>query len=101
MPSLILLHILGGVCLLLFGLRLVRTGVMRAFGVQLRQAVSYSTRNRLFAFVTGIAVTAILQSSTATTMIISSFAGQGLISTTSALAVVLGADVGTTLVAQP
>lgn len=100
MPSLILLHIIGGVCLLLFGLRLVRTGVMRAFGVQLRQAVSYSTRNRLFAFVTGIAVTAILQSSTATTMIISSFAGQGLIGTTPALAVILGADVGTTLVAQ-
>ncbi len=100
MPSLILLHIIGGVCLLLFGLRLVRTGVMRAFGVQLRQAVSYSTRNRLFAFVTGIAVTAVLQSSTATTMIISSFAGQGLIGTTPALAVILGADVGTTLVAQ-
>lgn len=73
---------------------------MRAFGVQLRQAVSYSTRNRLFAFITGIAVTALLQSSTATTMIISSFAGQGVIGTTPALAVILGADVGTTLVAQ-
>jgi phosphate:Na+ symporter len=48
----------------------------------------------------GVGVTALLQSSTATTMIISSFAGQGLIATTSALAVVLGADVGTTIVAQ-
>jgi phosphate:Na+ symporter len=100
MPSLILLHIIGGVCLLLFGLRLVRNGVTRAFGVQLRQIISSATRNRVLALLAGVGVTALLQSSTATTMIISSFAGQGLISTTAGLAVVLGADVGTTLVAQ-
>lgn len=100
MPSLILLHIIGGVCLLLFGLRLVRNGVTRAFGVQLRQIISSATRNRVLAMLAGVGVTALLQSSTATTMIISSFAGQGLISTTAGLAVVLGADVGTTLVAQ-
>lgn len=100
MPSLVLLHIIGGVCLLLFGLRLVRNGVTRAFGVQLRQIISSATRNRVLAMLAGVGVTALLQSSTATTMIISSFAGQGLISTTAGLAVVLGADVGTTLVAQ-
>lgn len=100
MPSLILLHIIGGVCLMLFGLRLVRNGVTRAFGVQLRIIISVATRNRVTALLAGIGVTALLQSSTATTMIISSFAGQGLISTTSGLAVILGADVGTTLVAQ-
>ncbi|HPQ50166.1 MAG TPA: Na/Pi cotransporter family protein, partial [Alphaproteobacteria bacterium] len=99
MPSLVLLHIIGGVCLLLFGLRLVRNGVTRAFGVQLRKIISGATRNRVLAMIAGVGVTALLQSSTATTMIISSFAGQGLISTTSGLAVVLGADVGTTLVA--
>lgn len=100
MPSLVLLHIIGGVCLLLFGLRLVRNGVTRAFGVQLRKVISAATRNRVLAALAGVGVTALLQSSTATTMIISSFAGQGLISTVAALAVVLGADVGTTLVAQ-
>ncbi|OIN85821.1 MAG: na+/Pi-cotransporter family protein [Alphaproteobacteria bacterium CG1_02_46_17] len=100
MPSLVLLHIIGGVCLLLFGLRLVRNGVTRAFGVQLRKIVSAATRNRVLALIAGVGVTALLQSSTATTMIIASFAGQGLISTISGLAVVLGADVGTTLVAQ-
>lgn len=99
-PSVILLTIIGAVCLLLFGLRLVRSGVTRAFGVQLRKVISVATHNRFTAVLAGIGVTAILQSSTATTMIISSFAGQGLISTTSALAVILGADVGTTLVAQ-
>ncbi|HNQ91958.1 MAG TPA: Na/Pi cotransporter family protein [Alphaproteobacteria bacterium] len=100
MPSLVLLHIIGGVCLLLFGLRLVRNGVTRAYGVQLRKVISSATRNRILAALAGVGVTAMLQSSTATTMIISSFAGQGLITTTAALAVVLGADVGTTLVAQ-
>jgi phosphate:Na+ symporter len=100
MPSLVLLHIIAGVCLLLFGLRLVRTGVTRGYGVQLRRFIGLSTKNRFLAFLSGIGVTSLLQSSTATTMIIASFAGQGLITTTAALAVILGADVGTTLVAQ-
>ncbi len=100
MASVTLLHIIGGVCLLLFGLRLVRNGVTRAFGVELRRAISISTKNRVSAFFAGIGVTTLLQSSTATTMIIASFAGQGLIGATAGLAVVLGADVGTTIVAQ-
>ena len=100
MASLILLHIIGGVCLLLFGLTMVKSGVTRAFGVQLRKIISIATKNRITALFAGIGVTALLQSSTATTMIISSFAGQGLIATTAGLAVVLGADIGTTLVAQ-
>ena len=100
MASIVLLHIIGSVCLLLFGLRLVRNGVTRAFGVQLRKIIGLSTSNRLTAFVAGIGVAALLQSSMATTMIISSFAGQGLIGTAAALAVVLGADVGTTFIAQ-
>lgn len=100
MASLILLHIIGGVCLLLFGLKLVKSGMTRAFGVGLRKIISVATKNRLTALLAGIGVTALLQSSTATTMIISSFAGQGLIATTAGLAVVLGADIGITLVAQ-
>ncbi len=100
MPSVILLHIIGGVSLLLFGLRLVRNGVTRAFGVELRRIISLSTRNRFTAFFAGIGVTALLQSSTATSLIISGFAGQRLIGMTAGLAVVLGAYVGTTLVAQ-
>lgn len=100
MASVFLLHIIGAVCLLLFGLRLVRNGVTRAFGVQLRKIIGLSTSNRITAFFAGMGVTALLQSSMATTMIISSFAGQGLIGTAAALAVVLGSDVGTTIVAQ-
>lgn len=85
---------------MLFGLHLVRSGVTRVFGVGLRKIIAAATKNRILALFAGIGVTALVQSSTATTMIIASFAGQGLISTTSGLAVILGADIGTTLVAQ-
>lgn len=100
MVSLILLKIIGGVCLLLFGLTMVKSGVTRAFGLQLRKIISIATKNRVTALLAGVGVTTLLQSSTATTMIIASFAGQGLIATTAGLAVVLGADIGTTIVAQ-
>lgn len=79
---------------------MVRTGVSRALGSSLRQAISQGVSNRFKAFLIGIGVTSILQSSTATGLIIASFAGRGLIKTAPALAVMLGADVGTTLVAQ-
>jgi len=100
MASLVIFHIIGGVCLLLFGLKLVKTGVTRAFGIQLRKIISIASQNRFTAFFAGVGVTTLLQSSMATTMIISSFAGQGLIATTAGLAVILGADVGITIVAQ-
>jgi phosphate:Na+ symporter len=79
---------------------MVRMGVTRAFGASLRKVISKSTGNRISAFFAGIGVTAILQSSTATSMIIASFVGRGLMTIGAGLAVMLGADVGTTLVAQ-
>ncbi|MEC8663918.1 MAG: Na/Pi cotransporter family protein [Pseudomonadota bacterium] len=98
--SLILLHILGGVCLLLWGLRNVRNGMTRAFGADLHSFVAAGTNNRFLAFFTGIGVTGVLQSSTATALIVAAFCGQGILSVTGGIAVMLGADVGTTLVAQ-
>ena len=94
------LNIAGGVALLLWGTRMVRTGMTRAFGADLRRALAAGTQNRFRAFLTGIGVTALLQSSTATALIASSFTAQKLVATTGAIAIVLGADVGTTLVAQ-
>ena len=79
---------------------MVRTGVTRAFGASLRKIISKSTGNKVPAFFAGIGVTAVLQSSTATAMIIASFVGRGLMTVGAGLAVMLGADVGTTLVAQ-
>ena len=96
----ILIELLGAAALLLWGLRMVRTGVLRAFGAELRHFLRVSLRNRATAFLAGLGVTGVLQSSTATALVVASFAGRGLVATAPALAVVLGADVGTSLVAQ-
>jgi phosphate:Na+ symporter len=95
----ILIHLAGGVALLIWSVRLVRTGAMRAFGSSLRQALQAFTKNRFAAFGSGAAVTMVLQSSTATTLLVSSFAGQSLIVPAMALAVLLGANFGTALAA--
>lgn len=95
-----LFNLIGGVAVLLWGLRMVRTGAMRALGGQLRMAIRRSTTNRFTAALTGAGLTAIVQSSTAVVLLIASFASRGLIKTGPALATVLGADVGTTIVAQ-
>jgi phosphate:Na+ symporter len=91
---------LGSVALLLWGVRMVRTGMTRAFGAALRRAISTYARTRIGAFLAGICVTGILQSSTATSMLLASFAARGLIALPIALAVILGADVGSAIVAQ-
>jgi len=95
-----ILNVLGSVCLLLWGVRMVRTGLTRAFGATLRRAIGACSRNRFTAFAGGLAITGVLQSSTATALLLSSFAGRGLIPLSIALAVMLGADVGTTIAAQ-
>ena len=91
---------LGSVALLLWGVRMVRTGMTRAFGAALRRGIATYARSRIGAFFAGICVTGILQSSTATTMLLASFAARGLIALPIALAVVLGADVGSAIAAQ-
>ena len=91
------LNVLGSVTLLLWGVRMVRTGLTRAFGAALRRAIAACSRNRFTAFAGGLAITGLLQSSTATALLVSSFAGRGLIPLSIAFAVMLGADVGTTL----
>jgi phosphate:Na+ symporter len=96
----ILLEILGGAALLLWGVRMVRTGFSRAFGASLRHAVGASCRNRFSAFLVGLGATALLQSSTATALMTTSFTGRGLVQLAPATAVMLGANVGTALVAQ-
>lgn len=96
----LLLNLAAGVALLLWGVRMVRTGMTRAFGASLRRYLGSAMRNRLQAFLAGIGVTALLQSSTATAMIVSSFAGRGLIVGGAAIAVLLGAGIGTSITAQ-
>lgn len=95
-----LLNLFGAAALLLWGLRMVRTGVLRAYGAQLRQNLSHATNNRFSAFLSGLGITCLLQSSSATALLSASFASRKLVTTAGALAVMLGADLGTSLVAQ-
>lgn len=96
----ILITLLGGVGMLLWGVRMIRTGMTRAFGASLRALLARACSNRLKAFGVGIAVTGLLQSSTATALMLASFASRKLIALPLAIAVMLGADVGTAVVAQ-
>ncbi len=92
-----LLNLLAAIALLVWGTHLVRTGVLRVFGANLRQILAHSMGNRFTAALSGIGVTALVQSSTATSLMTSSFVGQGLITLPAALAVMRGADIGTSL----
>jgi phosphate:Na+ symporter len=100
MGSIVLLDLMGGVALLLWGLHMVRSGIVRAFGSELRRLLSTALRNRLLGLLAGIGVTALLQSSTATALMITSFASRGLVDLVPGLAIMLGANVGTTLIVQ-
>lgn len=81
-------------------MQLLRLGITHGFGAELRRGLAASTSNRVKSFFSGMVITALLQSSTATVLIVSAFAAQGMIKSAVGLAMVLGADVGTTLVAQ-
>jgi phosphate:Na+ symporter len=100
MGSIVLLDLMGGVALLLWGLHMVRSGIMRAFGSSLRRVLGTALRNRFLALLAGIGVTALLQSSTATGLLMTSFAARGLVELVPGLAVMLGANIGTTLIVQ-
>jgi Na+/Pi-cotransporter len=90
MGSMVLLDLLGGVALLLWGLHMVHSGILRAFGPDLRLVLSKALRNRFSAFAAGVGLTALLQSSTATGLIASSFATDGVVGLVPALAIMLG-----------
>jgi phosphate:Na+ symporter len=94
------LNLLGSVALVLWGTSMVQVGISRAYGVGLRRWIGLGLRNPVTSMLAGAGVTLLLQSSTATALILATFASRGMIETAPALAVMLGADVGTTLVAQ-
>src|SRR5215218_10157038 len=100
MGTIVLLDLMGGVALLLWGLHMVQSGITRAFGPDLRRFLTKALRNRFSAFGAGMGLTALLQSSTATGLMTASFAADGTVSLIAALAIMLGANVGTTLIVQ-
>jgi phosphate:Na+ symporter len=96
----VLLNLLAGIALLLWSTRMVRTGMVRAFGDRLRRAAAEATAGRLRACLTGVGIAGAVQSSSATGLIVVSFAERGMVPLSGALALMLGADIGSTLVVQ-
>ncbi|MEO8922664.1 MAG: Na/Pi cotransporter family protein, partial [Caldimonas sp.] len=94
-----LLNLLAAIALLVWGTHIVRTGMLRVFGENLRRVLALSFSNRFRSVIAGLGVTSLVQSSTATCLIVASFVGKNLVTTSAALAVMLGADVGTSLMA--
>jgi phosphate:Na+ symporter len=90
----------GSIALLLWGVHMVQTGVQRAYGKQLNLWMGRATKSAPRAFAAGLLITAAIQSSTATGLMISSFAKDGLVPLVPGLVAMLGANVGTTLIVQ-
>ena len=95
-----LLNLAGAIALLLWGVHMVQSGIQRAFGSELRRILTRALDNRIRAAAAGLGVTAVLQSSTATGLMVAAFANAGFVALVPALAVMLGANIGTTLIVQ-
>ncbi len=98
--TLTLVDLGGSVALLLWGVHMVQSGIQRAFGPHLRRFLSRALRSRISAFAAGLGVTAVLQSSTVTGLMVTGLAAGGMVDLVPALAVMLGANVGTTVIVQ-
>jgi phosphate:Na+ symporter len=95
----IILRIAGGLCLFLYGMKVMSDGIQQAAGDRLQRILGLMTGNRLAGVLTGFAVTAIIQSSSATTVMVVSFVNAGLLTLTQSIGVIMGANIGTTVTA--
>ena len=93
----LLLNMIGGLCMFLFGIKKMSEGLQKSAGERMHKTLNFMTGNRFAGVFTGFMVTAIVQSSTAVTVIIVSFANAGLLSLTQSIGVIFGANIGTTL----
>ena len=91
------LTMIGGLCLFLFGMNVMGESLERAAGNSLRTLLSKLTGSRIAGFLTGLAVTAVIQSSSATTVMVVGFVNSGLLNLSQAIGVIMGANVGTTV----
>jgi len=93
----ILLQLIGAVGVFLFGMRVMSDGIQKVAGERLQAALNYMTSNRVIAVLTGVLVTGIIQSSSATTVMVVGFTNAGLLKLTQAIGVIFGANIGTTV----
>jgi phosphate:Na+ symporter len=95
----ILLHITGGLCLFLYGIKVMSDGIQQAAGDRMQRVLNFMTKNRFAGVLTGCAVTAVVQSSSAVSVMLISFVNAGLLNLTQAAGVIMGANIGTTTTA--
>lgn len=95
-----LFSLLGGVGLFLYGMTIMSTGLRNACGERLKTILEYATRNKYISVLVGIAVTMLIQSSSATDVMVIGFVNSGLMNLTQAIGVIMGANIGTTVTAQ-
>lgn len=91
------ISLLGSVCLFLYGMKVMSEGLQKVAGDRLRNILGIMTKNRVTGVLTGILITALIQSSSASTVMVVSFVNAGLMSLAQAMAVIFGANVGTTV----
>jgi len=94
-----LLRITGSLCMFLYGMKIMSEGIQRAAGDKLKNFLNFMTGNRFMAVLTGFAITAIIQSSSATTVMVVSLVNAGFLSLTQSIGVIMGANIGTTITA--
>ena len=94
-----IIQLLGGLCLFLFGMRVMSDGMQQATGERMQKALNFVTQNRFIAVLTGFVITVVVQSSSASTVMVVSFVNAGLLNLTQAIGVIMGANIGTTTTA--
>jgi len=100
MGSEIILSVIGGMGLLLYGMHIMSEGLQKIAGHRLRDAMSSLTQNKIISLIVGALITVLFQSSTATTVILVGLANASIITLKQTLGIILGADIGTTVTAQ-
>ncbi|MFR7788725.1 MAG: Na/Pi cotransporter family protein [Angelakisella sp.] len=93
------LNLIGGLCLFLFGMNLMGQALERRAGSGLRSLLEKMTQNRLMGLLAGLGVTAVIQSSSATTVMVVGFVNSGLVTLRQSIGVIMGANIGTTVTA--
>lgn len=96
---LLTMNLLGGLAVFLFGMKIMSDGLQKMAGVKMRQWLAAATTNRVAAMLSGTLVTSVIQSSSATTVMVVGFASAGLLNLYQALGVIFGANIGTTMTA--
>lgn len=97
--AVIVLNVLGGLAIFLYGMKLMSDGLQKVAGNSMRTLLAAATTNRFTAILSGVLVTGIIQSSSATTVMVVGFTSAGLLTLTQAIGVIFGANIGTTMTA--